>query len=127
MTKIKTSELQGAALDWAVAEAVGVEVDIRAESPCKVHDSGGVWLQPTARRPYMPSSNWGQGGPLIEAYHVDLESNLADEWAGSVAAEDPGGDPRWISKTGPTPLIAACRAIVAAKMGDEVDVPEELA
>jgi hypothetical protein len=34
-------------------------------------------------------------------------------------------DMQWICR-GPTPLIAAMRCYVASKMGDEVDVPDEL-
>ena len=32
----------------------------------------------------------------------------------------------WTCERGPTKLIAAMRCYVASKLGDEVDVPEEL-
>jgi hypothetical protein len=31
-----------------------------------------------------------------------------------------------VTMLGPTPLIAAMRCYVASKLGDEVDIPEEL-
>ena len=37
-----------------------------------------------------------------------------------------GYDVQEIKYSGPTPLIAAMRCYVASKLGDEVDVPEEL-
>ena len=50
--KLKTSELTGAALDWAVAKCegyVGVALQER---------TGTDW--------YSPSTDWSQGGPIIE-------------------------------------------------------------
>ena len=96
MTKIKTSELQGAALDWAVAKAVGVDVSS------------------TTIPIYRPSTNWMHLGPLIERHEVEIE---AGPWSACCGIKTMHGD---------TILEAACRAIVAAKLGNEVDVPEEL-
>ena len=126
---IKTSELEGAALDWAVAIAVGHE-DVRVDDDKNVmvvhqdHHLPGlvdfIWFD--------ASTNWSQGGPLIERYCMPLDYNSnSDMWAASVRmgrlANSSSG---WVFMSAPTPLIAACRAIVAAKLGDVVDVPEEL-
>ena len=121
MTKIKTSELQGAALDWAVAEAVGHQ-DIRVTV-----DDDVMVVKQDQKLPglvefdyFAPSTNWSQCGPLIESagvligHYLDIGGWYADLEGAAVYRD------------GPTPLIAACRAIVAAKLGDEVDVPEEL-
>jgi hypothetical protein len=94
---MKTSELTGAALDWAVHQA-------RFEGAC--HDE-----------PFPSySTNWAQGGPIIERERINITYD--DVWT----AEDVDGETQW----GPTPLIAAMRCYVASKMGDEVDVPEDL-
>ena len=106
MTKIKTSELQGAALDWAVARACNYEFNDH-------------W--------FKPSTNWNQGGPLILQYGASLDRESCDDWGSVILVDRGDGIPSWGVMIGPTPLIAACRAIVAAKLGDEVDVPEELA
>lgn len=107
MTKIKTSDLEGEPLNWAVAEAVG-------DNPVIIDGeviTGSWW------GPFEPSVDWAQCGPLLDEFKPDLEW-IVD---GTVRAdiEDSIG-------YGSTHLQAVCRAIVAAKMGDEVDVPEEL-
>ena len=112
MTKIKTSELQGPALDWAVAEAAECDT---------FTDAGGALRHGPDAKGWHPSSNWSQCGPLIEMFKVNIESAWR-EWD----ARARNGVLYYIETSGPTPLIAACRAIVAAKLGNEVDVPEEL-
>ena len=66
------------------------------------------------------STSWAQGGPIIEREGIRLHrSHTGAWWAG------PESDPhRPVS--GPTPLIAAMRCYVASKMGDTIDIPEEL-
>jgi hypothetical protein len=97
--KIKTNELTGAALDWAVAKCEDVYC----------FDGS-----------YTPSTDWSQGGPIIEREGIGFGFGVgidSDQWeAGYTTPEE----------TGPTPLIAAMRCYVASKLGDEVNVPEEL-
>jgi hypothetical protein len=112
---MKTSELSGPALDWAVAKLEGDLVP-----------TGGVMIQTW---PYYATS-WSHGGPIIEKFgqeessfclffspydHVDYGRNRP--WK----AEFKG-----VSFWAETPLIAAMRCYVASRLGDEVDVPEEL-
>lgn len=97
--KIKTSELTGRALDWAVNQA---NRDVLA--------------------PVEYSTKWEFGGPIIEREKIrvgpvnDSEGWFAYKYVG-------GGKPEYF---GPTPLIAAMRCFVASKLGDEVEIPEEL-
>lgn len=107
--EVKTSELVGPALDWAVAEADGLR-----PYPHK----GGFWVLDGKANAPLPkfSTNWAQGGPLWDERATSME--YYDGWLVAVV----GGDAR-----GPTKLIALCRAIVAAKLGDVVPVPVELA
>lgn len=117
---MKTSELTGAALDWAVAKCEGKDND------CEVHAGNVLYGRVTTGfTQYRPSTDWQQGGPIIEREQIGL---------------DPFADyPRWQAFTpapeqkdcqpvayGPTPLIAAMRCYVASKLGDEVETPEEL-
>ena len=118
--KIKTNELEGAALDWAVAVATGYEDHVYT-------DGGGELRHGVLAYRWAPSSDWSQGGPLIAdgVYMLCRQNPLSPipfETEGWIAAHE--GLPFLFD--GPTPLIAACRAIVAAKLGDEIDVPEEL-
>lgn len=120
--KINTSELSGVALDWAVAMAVGMTPSTFSggmisygEVSVRVNHGLDTW---------SPSTDWSQGGPLIERFRVDIIT----ERAGMVAAYSCGEEyqPLTSDYYGSTALIATCRAIVAAKLGDEVDVPEGL-
>lgn len=103
---MKTSELTGAALDWAVAQCErvinGDELDV------------GFILE----RGYTPSTNWAQGGAIIERERIELRDAGGDGWAAD--------DNLRATQYGETPLVAAMRCYVASKLGDEVEVPEEL-
>jgi hypothetical protein len=99
--KIKTSELIGAALDWAVA---------KCEDP--------AWTGPlTDDERY--STNWEHGGPVIEREKIRL--SWSSSGRGYWLAHVPGA-----ANDGSTFLIAAMRCYVASKLGDEVDVLDEL-
>lgn len=106
--KIKTSELQGAALDWAVAKCEGHDMEY-----FQVVDA------------YLPSTDWAQGGPIIEREGINIERvNNHGRWeAWTPAPERRSGE---AVEQGPTPLIAAMRCFVASKLGDEVEVPDGL-
>ena len=100
---MKTSELTGAALDWAVAQCTGFPVRYGFDDNCPEY-----------------STSWAQGGPIIEEEKIELFMRDEEWFAYSQRSkpEDFHGD---------TPLIAAMRCYVASKLGDDVDVPEELA
>jgi len=101
--KIKTSELTGAALDWAVAKAIGE-------------------YKPVAVPSY--STDWAQGGPIIEREGISIIRQTPDRW---VSEYSNGCDRIDHARSwGPTPLIAAMRCYVASKLGEEVDIPKEL-
>jgi hypothetical protein len=111
--RIKTSELTGAPLNWAVA---------KCEEAC-VGDGyyTGIVLRDGEVK-YTPSTDWSQGGPIIEhnAIHLTPDEYLG-VWSAYMTNE---GEP--YESTGPTPLIAAMRCFVASKLGDEVEIPKEL-
>jgi hypothetical protein len=139
MVDVKVSELNGAALDWAVAQVriaageltederviglpylsrrhvfgPGVETNLYQPDGSKfiTHGPGCRW---------SPSADWDQVGPLVDEYDIWLSSDEGD----CVASLPPHANEA--IATGPTNLIAICRAIVAAKLGDMVQVPVEL-
>lgn len=81
---------------------------------------------------WKPSTNWAQGGPIIERERIDVTWS-DNQWVAMWWADNSGmaknSAQRFVhnrQKAGPTPLIAAMRAYVASKMGEEVDVPAEL-
>ena len=132
--KVKTSELQGAALDWAVAKSQG-RSEIRVFGRTRPTDRGWVEVRfnpepraVTAR--FDPSENWLYGGSIIEREKLTL-AHEDPGWVASLSrmtevAYTTGVAKRFCTVRGPTPLIAAMRCFVASKLGDEVDVPDAL-
>ncbi|MBB1614484.1 hypothetical protein A9978_18765 [Pseudomonas sp. UMC65] len=130
MIEVKTAELIGPALDWAVAQIEGVKTIMMAprkgepKVPFALFGSLALTIGGEDQSSYAPSTCWHCGGPLIEAYKLDLGAPLENK-NGPWNAGTEWGHPQGYK--GETPLIAACRAIVAAKLGDVVSVPAELA
>ena len=71
---------------------------------------------------WSPSTDWSQGGPIIERERISVISDFHEIEEGWLAESYQGN----IQQFGPTPLISATRCYVASKLGDEVDVPDEL-
>lgn len=147
LIEVQTAELTRLALDWAVARALGF-VDYPEDSV----EQGAWWYTDPLKAPFgeriykadwKPSTDWSQGGPLIDKYDVELIRFGEQAWYER--------DPQWNQKpcvgavirhapydtvsgdihieecmTGETRLIAACRAIVRAKLGETAQVPAEL-
>ena len=122
--KIKTNELIGPALDWAVAKCERLEIY-------------QIWkdvINVTIERhfiSYTPSTSWVQGGPIVDREVLANGLRIGRKTVGALQfscyAEYQGH--MWEQCRmyyGPTPLIAAMRCYVASKLGNEVDVPEEL-
>jgi hypothetical protein len=114
MATTKTSELQGPALDWAVAKCEKVDDYILYESfMTRWTDDEGD----TCRY----STDWAQGGPIVEREKISVWAR-GNEWAAETFTPNHQGD----EQEGPTILIAAMRCYVASKLGDEIEVPDEL-
>ena len=116
---MKTSELTGAALDWAVANCewpTGVRY-IESLEKFSMPDESPYCFLPE----YSPSANWSQGGPIIEREKIGL--TYADSIPSWYATSQQG---KRFLRLGPTPLMAAMRCYVASKLGDEVEIPNEL-
>lgn len=131
---VKVSELESAELDYWVACAVGLNVSAigcglvkgfpqqmpRERWFVRVSD-GALYYD------FAPSSNWEQGGPLIESQFVRLEPWLwcsetgeIKQWVGGVRRPTSSPKPMYGIGRGNTALIAAMRAIVASAYGEYV-------
>jgi len=97
---MKTTELSGRALNWAVAQIEGFD--------------NGDWLPDY-------STDWAQGGPIIEREAIAILSVDDYEWCAAIGELYYEDD----NQRSPTPLIAAMRCYVASKLGDEIQIPEE--
>jgi hypothetical protein len=115
--KIKTSEATPIQINWLVAKCEG-------EDYC-AHD--GVDGIGNAFEATHYSTNWAQGGPIIEREGIttapySTHNGVVREW--KAGRDWPMSHfPYYL---GPTPLIAAMRCYVASKLGDEVEIPGEL-
>lgn len=122
---MKTAELTGAALDWAVAKCEGYFNDEASYKGSYVTGSHflSMWKAEGHGVHWTHSStDWSEGGPIIEREKISLLSVGLVNWA----AKADYGDSQAVTKYGDTPLIAAMRCYVASKLGGEVEVPEEL-
>ncbi len=142
VVKIKTADLIGAQLDWAVAMAGKEWETAHLHYPTMTLDPRfqGVRIIQTSThgpvcqlvpnnpmrqdyQPFLPSQEWAHGGPIIERERIGivpsvrLTDRCSKYWIANLR-EVVGVE------TGPTPLIAAMRAFVASKLGSEVEVPE---
>ena len=139
---IKTADLIGPALDWVV---------VKCEHAVKKYKYGSPVFNPKTKRVYetqgleqigvnfAPSIDWAQGGPIIEREKITIGFDCGWVYAPSKAQpeDEPDNGDRWLatmdirgdqclSEYGPTPLAAAMRCFVASKLGDEVEIPDEL-
>ena len=134
--KIKTTELTGPALDWAVAIAKGVQPE-DIQLPWKgshqrnkriyrkLRDREGQLTGDFMTGPeFLFSTKWEAGGPLVDRHNIDV-FHQRNGSAGAIKMATTA-KPHPSPSFAPTALIAICRCYVASKLGDEVDVPEEL-
>lgn len=132
--KVKTNEASGPVLDWMVTYVLYGE---QAHYIFK-HNAGF----------HRYSTVWERGGPIIDgegittafcsgdlceprSYWVATTETQSWEYGYGPYHEQDEDKSLDIYKSevieGPTPLIAAMRCYVASKLGDEVEVPDELA
>ena len=120
---MKVVDAIGAQLDWMVAKCEdknGVLHDDGITRCIVIAAPSGVY-----KGRYTPTVNWAQGGPIIDSM---VREGLRLMGYRSLPT-DPTSCQAQIGNIvtgGQTPLIAAMRAYVASKLGDEVDVPKEL-
>lgn len=115
---VKTAELSGSALDWAVAKAEEIELSLVGDHP-------HVFVDGLIAGAYRPSTDWSQAGPLIEDRELTVEPSAWD-WRGVCVlwrAQEEGED-TYFEHT--NLLVAAMRAVAYAKLGETVSVPKEL-
>ncbi|HHQ6598100.1 TPA: phage protein NinX family protein [Serratia fonticola] len=143
---INTKDLTGKHLDWAVAKALDIDMFINPFNEVMKKQPEGIG--PVR---FEPSTNWGQCGPFIEQFEISLQPpttrhvNYGDgkggwekieHWTATVPVQHANQHnqklladlaiPNIGRATGPTSLIAICRAIVDAKLGDIVTTPYDL-
>lgn len=106
------ASLEGAALDWAVAKCEGLDVSV-------IGNSVLLWVGKDSNIDYEPSTDWLEGGPIIEREGISVVRVSDSVWDAHMSNVN-------FFESGTTPLIAAIRCYVASKLGDEVELPAEL-
>lgn len=113
--RVSPQDLSGAALDWAVGS-------VALEHGTVVFGDGAVYAataQGARATRFMPSQRPEDGLAIVEREKIELYWHGAlDMWA---ARHDDH------LRYGPTLLVAAMRAYVASRLGEEVEVPAGLA
>lgn len=126
LIEVKTADLAREALGWAVGKAEGLEMEIAVPSGyitfSRVFYRRGGKVSWVLER-FNPWEDWAVGGPVMQKHNVSLHCPQPEwhYWAAWIT--DNGKD---VAQGAHLPLPAACRAIVAHKLGDTVQVPKEL-
>lgn len=118
MIEVSVDTLSGAALAYAVAVSEG----LIGELVWFFEDDGtfgNIWTDDHGC--YRPDEWWDIGGPLIDKHAIGFVGHDADTWLAFASPADQAHQ-----GFGPTHLIAACRMIITAELGDTVTVPAEL-
>ena len=116
--KIKVANTTPTQLDWLVSKCLGFNaealVQLAKKAPGKDY---GCFLT-------KYTTDWSQGGPIIEREGISSIKQTEQRWVSeySLGCDRTDHARAW----GPTPLIAAMRCFVSSRLGDEVEVPEEL-
>lgn len=125
LIEVKTADLVGEALGWAVGMAEGLELEMEPPhygTAWRVFARHRYTVTEQAKR-FNPWEDWAVGGPLLQKHNVSLHCPQKDwdYWAAWITEN--GKD---VAQGADLPLPAACRTIVAHKLGDIVRVPKEL-
>ena len=115
---MKTSELSGAALDWAVSIIEGTAFDTEEIS---------LFIEDWEQGEFNYSSDWALGGWIIQREGISLEYDGLGTWVAWLVHEDKeyGGVMRSEGQD-TSPLVAAMRCYVTSKLGKKIELPEEL-
>jgi len=134
LIEVRVSNLVGAALDWATGIADGRELELPGAvrgrtsvvwcDPFVVKREGHPDFHDKTRRKWRPSTDWRDGGPLLDKHlgSVSFDKYLA--FGPCTYSAGVPGTSAYLS--GPTALVAFCRSLVQARLGDTVQVPKEL-
>ena len=117
---MKTSELTGAALDWAVAKCEG-KID-RCGEVNRIGAQLWCW-EDGERMRYAPSDCWAQAGPIIERERIEVRYRVGVNLTASIDGKHEQSVPY---RQPNAQLTVAMRCYVASKLGDTIDIPEEL-
>lgn len=113
MILVNVEDLSNTQIDWLVAKLThSTEYGQSAHTKYTIIKDGDY---------FFPSTNWGHGGPLIEQYNISLIEDY-----GKYKSYMSSGLTKGILCYGKTPLVAAMKCFIQAKLGTGVNVPNYL-
>ena len=141
MALIKVSEANQLQVDWMVATAQGLPIK-HDPMGFKSGSEAGFWIWDESKNGiqtkigriggagggYSPTTNWAQGGLIIDNHKIDIKwsparvecfATIAVLWPKELAC-----GLRSVCRHAPTALLAAMRAYVVSVLGDEIEVPD---
>lgn len=129
LIEVKTADLAGEALGWAVGKSEGLELELvppHYGNPWRVFARYQATATEHTKR-FNPWEDWTLGGPLADRHckvvgfnkhiHEDGEWRAFAYKSGPLLMRLAGGE---------SLLVAICRAIVLLHRGETVQVPKEL-
>ncbi|MCA4077443.1 DUF2591 domain-containing protein [Pseudomonas kurunegalensis] len=120
LIEVRVSNLSGEALGWAVGKAEGLDVYLEPPGyngvPWRVFARYQGQAIEHAKR-FNPWEDWAIAGLLLDKHRISLIYAF-EEYEALIGMTESGYHP--------SPTIAVCRVVVAAKLGDTVQVPKEL-
>jgi hypothetical protein len=129
--KIKTATLTGLALAYAVSLAGGHTNPLYSFAPepgdpeyvaGEDYSKSFYISHPDPRHrmgPFMPHERWEQGGPIIDQDVIGFRTMDGKTWTADSFLTS-------AQAAGPTHLVSAMRCFVLGRLGEEVDIPEQV-
>lgn len=107
--KTRIEDLEGQELDKAVADILGIKVGICIGGYLATEES--IKYTPYSAKKYSPSTDWAQGGPIIDEYKISIQ---ADECIVGAYLRGNLFQTNWSDcfQDGATALIAAMKCFV---------------
>lgn len=127
LTEVKTADLAGEALGWAVGKAEGLYLQLAPPGyngvPWRVFARyRGQAIEHTKR--YNPWEDWALGGSLIEKHCFGAQWNSHLSSCQYCYRSGPATSVAWLH--GSHPLIHFCKSLVELKLGLSIEIPTVL-
>jgi hypothetical protein len=123
MALVDTRSLEGAALNWAVAQCLDIHWD--ETSGCFVWPQNEQGQKRYSLEAPNYLADWSLAGEIIESEKIELTRSEGEWIAASSAPVEYSSHRQYVFTNGETALIAAMRCFATCKLGQVIEVPEK--